>query len=776
MAESVVQRLRRRELPRAAARRAVRAAIFVPGTFAISYLLLHDPTAALFSAVGSVTLLLYVDFGGPIWPRLQSQANLILITLVLLCLGSLAAQSLWIAVPATLIVTFVILFSGIVSSVLAGAQTSMLVSFLLPLTLIGPVDSIPHRVLGWLIASAGSLIAITLVWPGPTNEPLRLATIRACRALGTHAMALAARFGGQEAAGEPASESAVADSTPAAPDAAEVTAAVGDLRKAFLGTPYRPSGLGTAARELAKTIEQLFLLSAALRDLRDAGASRVPEIEALLSTTGEALADCADILAVSRADTSDLIRKRRDLAGERERMQGVTVGSDSVRSRSGSHNLVAALRPSFAAQQVAGITDIIVAHTLTGASARSRTWLGHVLGIRPAGVGPAIETARVRAGAHFDWSSVWLRNSTRGAIGFTLTVLVANLAGVEHAFWVAFGTLAVLRSSASATGQNALRALAGTFIGIVIGGVFITLIGSNTTLCWILLPIAVAFTGIAPALSFTAGQAGFSVILILLFDLISPIGWTIGLVRIGDVAIGCAVSVVVGLLLWPRGAASRFGAAMADALSESAHYLGAATDYALMQCSAGTHTTPRPVTEQRDAADAARRLDDSFRQFIAERGAKHLSLADVGTLVLGVAELRRSADGISALWQDAGAGVDTGSDARSEVLMAGGSTVRWYQELAAALTGAAPPPATTSAFQRAGDRVEDDIELAIRTMDAAEAATAIRMVWTLDYIDSVRELEGTVLPIATHAAEASASRAAWFAGVRRRRSPVPLVE
>jgi uncharacterized membrane protein YccC len=770
MAESVVQRLRRRELPRAAARRAVRAAIFVPGTFAISYLLLHDPTSALFSAVGSVTLLLYVDFGGPIWPRLQSQANLILITLVLLCLGSLAAQSLWIAVPATLIVTFVILFSGIVSSVLAGAQTSMLVSFLLPLTLIGPVDSIPHRVLGWLIASAGSLIAITLVWPGPTNEPLRLATIRACRALAVRASALSERFSGPTGV-----ETEMVPGSGAGPGGSDD--AVAELRKAFLGTPYRPSGLGTAARELAKTIEQLFLLAAALRELESASPRSIPEIEAMLATTGAVLADCADILAVTRADTADLLRRRDDLADEREQMQSVTVGTAWVRSRTGGNSrLIPELRPSFAAQQVAGITDTIVAHTLTGANARARTWFAHVLGIRPAGVAPALATARDRAGAHFDWSSVWLRNSTRGAIGFTLTVLVANLAGVEHAFWVAFGTLAVLRSSASATGQNAIRALAGTFVGIVVGGVFVTLIGSDTTLCWILLPIAVAFTGIAPAFSFTAGQAGFSVILILLFDLISPTGWTIGIVRIEDVAIGCAVSVVVGLLLWPRGAASRFGAALADALSESAHYLGAATDYALMQCAAGTHTAPRPTGEQRGAADAARRLDDSFRQFIAERGAKHLSLADVGTLVLGVAELRRSADGISALWKDAGAGIDTGSNARSEVLLAGGSTVEWYQDLAASLTGAASPPATTSAFRRAGDRVEEEIEQADRHMDAAEAATAIRMIWTLDYLDSVRELEGRVLPIATHAAEASAFRAAWFAGVRRRRARVPQVE
>src|ERR1700744_78142 len=103
-------RIRLREVPQWAARRAVRAAILVPGTFAISFLLLHDPTAALFSAFGSTTLLLYVDFGGPIRPRVQSQLALILGTAVLLCIGTLAQQNIWVATGVTLVVTFGILF------------------------------------------------------------------------------------------------------------------------------------------------------------------------------------------------------------------------------------------------------------------------------------------------------------------------------------------------------------------------------------------------------------------------------------------------------------------------------------------------------------------------------------------------------------------------------------------------------------------------------------------------------------------------------------------
>ena len=45
-----------------------------------------------------------------------------------------------------------------------------------------------------------------------------------------------------------------------------------------------------------------------------------------------------------------------------------------------------------------------------------------------------------------------------------VAVLVADLLSVQHAFWVALATLAVLRSSALNTGQNIVRAVLGTTV------------------------------------------------------------------------------------------------------------------------------------------------------------------------------------------------------------------------------------------------------------------------------------------------------------------------
>jgi uncharacterized membrane protein YccC len=168
-----------------------------------------------------------------------------------------------------------------------------------------------------------------------------------------------------------------------------------------------------------------------------------------------------------------------------------------------------------------------------------------------------------------------------------------------------------------------LRGLLGTVAGFVAGGALVELVGTNTTLLWVLLPPAVLFAGLAPAaISFAAGQAAFTLALLILFNILAPEGWQIGLVRIEDVAIGGAVSLAVGLLLWPRGAGAALGTALAQAYAASAEYLASAARFGIGRCDAVALPTPAPTEEAARAAAAARRLDDTFRSYLAERGAK----------------------------------------------------------------------------------------------------------------------------------------------------------
>ena len=139
--------------------------------------------------------------------------------------------------------------------------------------------------------------------------------------------------------------------------------------------------------------------------------------------------------------------------------------------------------------------------------------------------------------------------------------------------------------------------------------VLVIAIGTHEGVLWAVLPVALLLAAYAPrAISFAVGQAGFTVFVLVLFNLLAPVGWRVGLVRVEDVAIGFAISLGVGLLFWPRGAAALVR-----------------QDLAL------------------------RRLDETFRQYLGERSATRVNPEDIAALVGGASRVRRAAQSLTTL-------------------------------------------------------------------------------------------------------------------------------
>ena len=539
-----LQWLRSRDAGLAALRRAGRAAIVMPAMLALGEKVIGDATLATFAAFGSLAMLLFVAFGGAMRERLAAQVSLIAVGAVFVCLGTLAARAVWLAAIGMFVVGFAVLFAGVVSSVLASASTSLLLGFILPVSLAGPVGSIPARLAGWLLAGAASLIAITVLWPAPASDPLRMPLVRACAL-----MARRMRAEVDHVRGEPAADRSGVDAR-----VAESTAAVRSLRTAFFATPYRPTGLTTAARILVRLVDELVWLDAIL-DRMPAGTPAGPAFTAVCDVKLAAAAlleQGAMLLETAHGEPGELeagLQRLRGARGTMERaaMAAISAGRPPDAAAGGAGmaaaEYVSSLEPSFRAQELSFAVSAVAENVQLAVAARQRTWWQQLLGRQPEGAGGALSSAQERAGAHVQRHSVWLHNSVRGAIALGLAVLVADLTGVQHSFWVVLGTLTVLRSNALSTGQNVLRGLAGNVVGFVIGGALILAIGTNDTALWFLFPLAVLLAGLAPAvISFAAGQAAFTITLLILYNIIAPAGWKVGLVRIEDVAIGCAVS------------------------------------------------------------------------------------------------------------------------------------------------------------------------------------------------------------------------------------------
>jgi uncharacterized membrane protein YccC len=744
-----------------ALRRAARTAIVMPALFAVGYELIGNPEIATFAAFGAFALLLLVDFGGPMRERLQAQAGLSIVGGVFICVATLASRNSVLAAVAMAVAGFAVLFAGVVSSVLAGAATSLLLAFILPVSLSAPVSAIPDRLAGWGMASAASFIAVALLWPAPAKDPLKAPAILACRAMAARLRSDFAYMHGGVDAPSTEDHERVVQAGSAATDA---------LQKAFVGTPYRPTGLSTATRTMVRLVDELTWLNiivvssvAGGRSTRSGVASASAPVSAagaVKLAAAEVLEQAAGLLEVPDPGSSSLdsaLTRLRDATSLMEQHATidlpVALRAEGNADDSRTTEIISSLEPTFRAQELAFATALIARNIELTVAAQQRTWLERLLGRQPEGVEGPWSSARARAGAHAERHSVWLHNSLRGAAGLGLAVLVANLSGVQHSFWVVLGTLSVLRSNALNTGQNVLRGILGTTAGFAIGAAVLAVIGTDRTILWFLLPLAILVAGVAPAaISFAAGQAAFTVTLVILFNIIEPAGWRVGLLRVEDITLGCAVSFVVGGLFWPRGARAALRRALAEAYVECADYLANAVEFGLLRCDASAPSRAAPREEALRAAAASRRLDDTFRTYLAERGAKPVPLAEVTTLVTGVAGLRLTGDAVLDLWQrDDGLTDGDRAAARTEILLSLARVREWYDELGNSLLARTPVRDPVPQDDEADSRLVQAVRNDLGGDDGLASATAVRMIWTGDHLDAARRLQLTLAEPARNA-------------------------
>ncbi|HEY7359669.1 MAG TPA: FUSC family protein, partial [Streptosporangiaceae bacterium] len=507
----------------------------------------------------------------------------------------------------------------------------------------------------------------------------------------------------------------------------------------------------------------LVLNSPTARELNAAAAQALRRVSAVIGPTAGGHSPGPQAAAELTAALEELRRDRRaSLQWAVDRLVNqVTLGSEIQEKASAS--ALAFVDPTFRARRLGLATEEIGALALEAAGfpvpPRETT-----AGARPAGPVPAARALWRRAAVHLTVRSVWLHNSLRGAAALAVAVAVARMTGVSHAFWVALGAMSVLRSSALGTGATALRAVAGTVLGFAVGTAIMLGVGGHTGALWFLLPLAVLVAGAAPAVfSFTAGQAGFTVMVIILFNILVPAGWKVGLVRVEDVVLGCAVSVVVGLLFWPRGATAAFGRALCDAYRAGSRALVAAVDRLV---SPGLDV---PLGQADSESIASyHRLEEAYRQFLAERGAKVIPLSSATHLLTGAARLRLAAHSLATLpvrpldmgEQRATADISPATAAvamaQSELHRAAHRADAWYDGFAAALGG---EHEQLQAAEHDHDELRRHLirafDLASGERDVMGVRMALRLLWADEYLDdeqeSQRDLADVARPLAARA-------------------------
>jgi uncharacterized membrane protein YccC len=736
-----------------ATHRSIRAAVVVPAVFALADFGVGNGQTTLFGVFGCFALLLFVDFGGPTRVRLRSYAGLLVAGAVLIVAGTLCSTYSATAVIGMAVFGFAVLFAGAVSPQAAVASTAALLTFVLPVAVPGGTSAIGSRLAGWGLAAAFSIPAVMLVWSGRWHDPLRRAVADAARAL--------ARLVEAHAEGrlDPPGWQRAGD-------------AMDQLRARYEATPYRPAGAGPTDSALVSLVSRMEWVGQNALVPLDSGSVLADNrpVQRINAAVARVLHQIADLVEEEDALTSlakvgTLAEEVNELASAREASMGAAwehllahVGeADQAATDAftdGGAPSLWTVDPTYPSRMLAFATEMTADVTL--GTVPHRAGDGVVARVRR-----SLQAMLQSALSRLTFRSVWFRNSVRGAVGLSLAVAVAQATDVQHGFWVVLGTLSVLRSNALGTGATALRAVAGTVIGFVVGSALLVALGTHLDLLWAVLPFAVLVAGVAPSvISFTAGQAGFTVAIVIVFNIIDPVGWKVGLVRVEDIAIGVLVSIVVGLLFWPRGAPAE----LARTLSEA--YAGAT---AWLVVEIGRAGVPGPGTEDEVprtlAMVTADRLDDAFRQFMSERGAKRMGLSAVTHLVTGCARVRLMARALASLPAYAAppgasplAAVRSVADDVTEEFAA---AQRWYEELSRALRErpvdlpTEPPdanlrPGLTAALENARQARRTD-----------EMLTALRLLWLAERLEELRELRTEL-----------AGSVGRFAGIRVRSSTV----
>jgi hypothetical protein len=692
----------------------------MPSVFAFADKVIGNPQTALFAAFGSFATLVLVDFTGPMRSRFVAYLALACVGAGNIVLGTFCSRNAWLAASAMAVVGFAILFSGVINGYFAAAGTSALLTFILPLTIPGSFSEVPARLEGWGLAAAAAICAHMLLWPTRPRATLRSDAARACGALADLA------------------ETELADDSSTIPSrTAAAREAVEGLHQSFLAAPHRPNGPTGPTAALASLVDELdWLLSflAPRADLPSLDLCREENAEAVAATVAALRASAATLAGVDERPDFQRIEVARDAVA-----RALVRRISELPPPLNDDGFGSALEPpfrvrviSYSARQVAGYA--LLASGIAAPELDELDVAGGDYVTRPTR-GSLLATERF-AIEHAVAGSIWFRNSIRGAAGLAVAVYIAQRSGLQHSFWVVLGTLSVLRSNALSTGWSVLSALAGTAAGIVVGAVLVIAIGTHEHVLWAVLPLAVLLAAYAPrAISFAAGQAAFTVVLFVLFNLIQPVGWTVGLVRIEDVAIGFAISLGVGLLFWPRGASTLLRESLASAYGRSADYVVATARHIIDGGEQGGSPGPAEA-----AAAAVHQLDDAFRQSLAERSAVPVNLESVGALVAGAARVRRTAQSLSAL------GRMTDGDATlsrcGENLDGEIHALRsWYVTLGDSFihSTVVPPPHIRDAQGRR--RLLDCVRAAIAGEDGTKVRSALVLLWANQHLDNLWRLE-----------------------------------
>lgn len=614
-------------------RRSLRVAILLPLVYFFVYQIMGVQYGAALAAFTLYALLGLADFGGP--PKSRALAYIVtgLVGLVMIVIGVLLSEAnVVISILAAGIVAFAVNYAGVLRGYFTAAAIALLLPFVMALTAPTNIDAMRQLVIGYSIGVGVSVVAALVLWPSYLRSGLRKATAAALQAT----------------ADEVAARWLDGATTEQINTARRNTAnAVAKMHSLFDGALVRP-GPGTGRdRSLVAVISEIDRVNRVLQwqlehpvtiDQLDAGLART--VVATYRDSAQALLDSKRLPDPYEVNIS---REQHQLLIEDRVEQLLRRGeSESVQSLPELTRLMPLRIVALSAQSIAGNVVGAVGKDLPRGAA-AVTLGGQQLWDPVERPGPKHYLA-----SQFTWKSPWLRNAIRTGVAIALATAIVQLTDIPHGLWIVLGTLVALRFDAGGTSRTAVTVLIGTVVGFVAGSAVIYLFGTNTTVLWILLPIAVFLACYTPnSISLAVGQATFTIYGIILYAVFTPAGYTTAEFRLIDVFLAMVVSLIVSALLWPRGVVTVVDSTLQAAAAKAGTFL---VDAMATLTRAVVHKAPDALThDMRDSRQSLTLAKQSYDLAYAQKGPGLPDIQSWSIAAEAVSNVERAAEIVSSV-------------------------------------------------------------------------------------------------------------------------------
>ncbi len=147
-------------------------------------------------------------------------------------------------------------------------------------------------------------------------------------------------------------------------------------------------------------------------------------------------------------------------------------------------------------------------------------------------------------------NSAVFRHALRLAVTTAVAVAIYSILGLREGYWVTLTVVVILKPDFGTTFQRGLQRVIGTVVGGILAAILAAMIHSPLIMAFLLFPLTVVSLALQP-INYGLFVFFLTPQVILMDNILHPGHWLLAIDRIENTAIGGAMALIGGYLLWP---------------------------------------------------------------------------------------------------------------------------------------------------------------------------------------------------------------------------------